>query len=212
MTGVLPPVDSSVAAVAAVPPPKMIATPKAMAKAALAARRLCLRITASPPLASAGQSGTHDIRFERRNLLPQSRRRQRALQSPEERICREREQRDDDRGAHQTLGPVARLVEQDLAEAAAARDHCEARQRPSDVGHVDGEERATVEVAEPHAEWHRDRERDGHRGTGQQKVLPRLLQQQPPLLDDERERAFEDTESRCHAALLLANAQGVSAR
>src|ERR671910_1100823 len=122
MTGVLPPVDSSVAAVAAVPPPKMIATPKAMAKAALAARRLCLRITASPPLASAGQSGTHDIRFERRNLLPQSRRRQRALQSPEELICREREQRDDDRGAYQTLGPVARLVEQDLAEAAAARD------------------------------------------------------------------------------------------
>ena len=55
-------------------------------------------------------------------------------------------------------------------------------------------------------------ERDGHGRAGQLQVLPGLLQDQRPLVDDELDRVREDAEVRGDHAVLRARAHGVSAR
>ena len=100
--------DLSTAAGAAAAPPSTMATPSAIAKAALAARRLCFLIT--PPSSFVDFTRLDDrahIRFERRNLEFQSARGQRALHDRRGGVGREREQRHAERRADQPFDAVA---------------------------------------------------------------------------------------------------------
>ena len=99
----------SSAAGAAAAPPSTMATPRAIAKAALAARRLCFLITCLLLLSwfTRLDDRAH-IRFERRKLMFQSPRGERALQQAERGVGGEREQGDADRGGDDAFGSGTR--------------------------------------------------------------------------------------------------------
>ena len=117
----------------------------------------------------------------------------------EDRRDREDDQRDRD------------APEPDADEHEADRDQREARQRASEVRDVHREKRAAVQMAEPDAERQGDRDRDRDRCAREEQVLPCLLEDQVPLVDDELERVAEDRQARDHDAL-RARFHGVSAR
>src|SRR5689334_11971599 len=100
---------------AAVVRPMTIATASETAYAAFAARRVCFRTTAPPfgrrfaylrrTLRFRFRSGRHEFRYK-----------------TEQNCCEQSQCRDAVRGADDALQAVARLVDDDLAEAAAAGD------------------------------------------------------------------------------------------
>ena len=55
-------------------------------------------------------------------------------------------------------------------------EHGERRDRPADVGDVDGEEAAAAEVAEPERERQPDHHGDAERGDGEQQLLEQQLE------------------------------------
>src|SRR5215204_133099 len=71
-----------------------------------------------PRTASSRRTG-HAVGFKRGDAAAQSRRGDRALRRGEERVDEEREPRDAERGPDDAREPVARLVDDDVAEAAA---------------------------------------------------------------------------------------------
>src|SRR5262245_47477515 len=113
-------------AVAAAAPPRMIATPKAIANAAFAARRVCLRIML-PSDCRFPDSGTlptgyrlaglGDERGVRDVAAAQRLRGDEPLDQGDETVAREGQQADEHRRADHALDPVARLVDDHVAEA-----------------------------------------------------------------------------------------------
>ena len=87
------------------------------------------------------------------------------------------------------------------------RDHREAGQRATDVGDVDGRERAAVDVAEPDAQRHADGDRDEEGDRRDPQLLDGLVEQQRRVVADER----EGVEDVVHASRLR-EAHGVASR
>src|SRR2546421_5184653 len=94
--------------------PIRIATPSEIANAAFAARRVCLRITSTPFELS------REVIDE--TSTPKAPGRYGNLQSEEGEKHGRRQSHDADRGAEHPGKPIARLVDDDVAEAAASRD------------------------------------------------------------------------------------------
>src|SRR4029079_8073353 len=102
-------------------PPKTIGTPNASAKAALTARRACLRTTFAPFW--RGQTGWSLLRLVLRNERPC----QKLPRRREQEGRREREEGDAQRGRDDAREPVRRVVDDDVAEAAPACDRGDRR-------------------------------------------------------------------------------------
>src|SRR5579884_1017694 len=113
--------------------PMSSATPSAIANAALAARRVCFRI-----IPDSLRSGNADLRTLDRGDPPT---RGGPADRPQHAARRERERGNPKRGGDDAGEPVARLVEDDLAEASPARDRRDDRGR-------DHEDRSDPDPAE----------------------------------------------------------------
>src|SRR5439155_19070127 len=117
------------------PPPQAVrpirsATPKEIANAALAARRVCLRNIRCPPLWLALSGPV--LRETLRSRSHPTRRR--ALNEGEDKCGRQRHRRDAQRGGEHAGVVVCALIGQDLAEAAAAGDTRDRRGRDHEHG------------------------------------------------------------------------------
>src|SRR5262245_43784061 len=99
--------------------PKSRATPSATAKAALTARRVCFLRTRLLPVRRRSRAsycaGTpcHHVRLHHVLAAPETVRRDRELERPEQEIGGQREGGDHDGRTHDALEPVARLVGDD---------------------------------------------------------------------------------------------------
>src|SRR6476620_4415087 len=136
-------------------PPNTMATPNEMQKAAFTARRVCLRITSpslpgprvdpdrgNVPLAGlVAESGAGGHVGLVGGPAADAARAQHPLHAADREVREERQRGDAVRGAEDTLEPVARLVDDDVAETAAARDGGD-RRRGNDVdgGRADARE------------------------------------------------------------------------
>ena len=88
------------------------------------------------------------------------------------------------------------LFDEECPRRAAEGDQDDARERAADVGDVDREERAAVQVAEHDAERQGDQQRDPEGRARELQVLQRLVPEQAGVVADEPDRVGERPPAR----------------